>query len=912
MSSPVKAPMSAIAARKTQRETQAREVAARAAAAGSADKARKTKKKKLRAGAQAMGTSGAGAGALKSGEKKASAARAAAAQDAHEGEGGGDRPEAGDGVSPPSASDSKTEQDHGRLSPRKSASTNGAKGIRTHASSSKRPTHSAQDEVVEARPLDPATPIFQPIWRGENTNVVLAQEGRAILLALPIGQAMAFRGIVQLRVRSGCVVVQGAVLTPSSAAAVLLAAARHACPAPLAVAPTEGSSSELSKDLVKLLPAASSDCAILELTEGPEDICSVEHFGRVFPLPGEEVPFGFKAGMDLLFEAGVPSLPHFRLIGGGGLSAWSKDPASGPPGMSRADVVELPPSWSSALSEAVGRFPQISHQDDQAAARVAASSPADLTCALVRGPRGVGKSLFTRTLLNALITCAKSGTTAVAFLDLDLGQTEFGPPSMITLNVFPAASDNPLLIGPAWTTLRTPVRAHFLGDVSPKNVPRAYVKAALDLIRFYQEHVANGYEPPRHSAAQGPALTDELEADVFQSRSRKRRRLGADGHANAEPSGSVKTLAQDFIPLVVNTQGWISGLGADLLNEIQTALKPSHVFNFSYPEEDEAGQDSAAASDDPTTSLVGAALRSDASVPASEPASTRVIRVSPSTAAVGPAAQPRLRLTAADQRTLTLLSYLHAEAMPSFSPAGEPQPPRWNFDRPLSAIPPMIVDACSGLQGGIHILPFGGAVPDKLKLHALNGSIVAVVERLDVGVQLGGESGSDVRQRWLSVFGQKMPSATSSRCLGLAIVRSIARDQQELELVGPMQAILAGAQSQGGAGVALALVKGVIDVPLQAALDFESIEYLRRPHLIGQQAGPGPSRPKDGGGAGGEDSSGDEDDEAETPVAVLSGRAIHGVAVERLPYLEWPSDETVTVVGGKKRRVRRNLQRRAH
>ncbi|CAD7060662.1 unnamed protein product [Tilletia caries] len=778
------------------------------------------------------------------------------------------------------------------------------------------PREEEEDDVDEGKTIDTPTAIFQPVWKGEHANV--AQKGSTVIVALPPGQAMAFRGIVQVRVRHGAAVVQGATLTTSSASAVLLAPSRHVCPAPIAIEPSYGSSSELAADFRKLLPGSTTDCCVLELSQASDDVRSIENFGRVFPVPGEEIPFGFKDGTDLLFEAGVPFLPGFRLIG-----AATMDSALSP----KVDVVELPPSWRSAVQAVLPEFASRS-----SIAKEVPDTDTAFARALVRGPRGVGKSLFARTLLNAALTTQDSEWSAVAFLDLDLGQTEFGPPGLLSLNIFsvgntPSASS--LLIGPPWTTIRRPVRAHFIGETTPKNVPRAYMEAAADLVAFYKQHVEQGYAPldtfHGQSLSGGPEVNG---IDLFESRSRKRRRLGTLPDTDAD--GDVSPSSTSFIPLIVNTQGWVSGLGADLLSELQSLLQPSHIFDFT-PQIDVQQQEMGVAG---VSKQAGSARTSPPDSTGEKedaPSPPQIIFVPASTAAVGPTAQSRLRLTAVDQRALMLLSYLHAESLPSYSTSNR-FAPTWNFGLPLTAIPPLMVNVRDGLLGGIHILPFGAAVEEKLRLHALNGSVVALVEQRTIDsnlMSLGDEDGADgtgiasiakhvdPREIWRASFLSPVPKPATSRCLGLAVVRSISRDRHELQLLGPLRAMLA--DQRGSSSVRnLALVKGAIDLPAQAALDFESIEYLRRPHLL-QASSSASARPEVKGDEGGPSDDDDEMDgegldggEGPSGTVNLSGRTIHGVPVEQIPYLEWPSDDLVTVAGGRKRRVRRNLQRRAH
>ncbi|KAK0549131.1 Polynucleotide 5'-hydroxyl-kinase grc3 [Tilletia horrida] len=770
-------------------------------------------------------------------------------------------------------------------------------------------------EQAEAHAQDPeeiaTTPLFQPIWKGDRINVVkvgaTASSPSTLLVALPTGHALPFRGIVEISVRYGAVVVQGAILTPlSPARTYLFGAARYPCPAPVAVLSEEGSTSSLPADLAQHFPHHDADCAVVQLSEAPSTLRTIEDLGRYFPLPGVEATFGLKAGSDLWSEAGLPSLPGFRFIGSGTASSTHTN---------ASDIIEMNRSWECAIQHVFPAF--MSHKADSPPTDQPNGTQSVPMRMMIRGPRGVGKSTFARTLLNAARTTARKICPAVAFLDLDIGQTEFGPPGIMSLTVFPTLHESRprsnLLVGPAWGTPERPVRAHFLGDTSPKNIPSAYMEAASDLIRYYREHIADGSvlltgeQPPNRQQSPSTSAAPE---DSWQSRSRKRQRR--DSSAHAAPPASVSDEA--FVPLIINTQGWISGLGADLLAQIESILHPTHIFDFSV---EEPNVQSLSDTEQPPLSMLSS---SNPSV------SPRIIQLQPTPSAVGPASFTKSRLNAADQRALMLLSYLHAQIIPNsiFSPLSEnveDSLPRWTLDKPLLSVAPIVVDITQGLEGGIHVLTLGAAVEEKLRLHALNGSIVAVVENgQEPAPQYTTETSVEADNMWTAALRKPVPRPNTSRCLGLGLVRSISKERHELHIVGPLLSLLADSRAGLDDHVTLAVVKGAIDLPVQGTLDLESLEYLRRPHLIsgastGRRAGPSyqdSNGQTESGVASGEDDE-DEDMDVGPPEALpLSGLTTCGVPVENLPYLEWPSDEVVAVAGAKKRRVRRNLQRRAH
>ncbi|EJK47885.1 hypothetical protein THAOC_33366, partial [Thalassiosira oceanica] len=167
---------------------------------------------------------------------------------------------------------------------------------------------------------------------------------------------------------------------------------------------------------------------------------------------------------------------------------------------------------------------------------------------LVCGAKGVGKSTLVRYVANRLLSgdgdCGEPGRNSkrrVAVLDLDCGQPELGPPGMLTLTVL----DGPLLSEPPVhmtrrtkeggseeeETLLEHAAAHYLGDVSSRSDPDAYVAMAASLARRYESL-----------------------------------RLEHRG------SGSL--------PLVVNTDGWVKGLGGEVLSAAIASCRPRLVLQI--------------------------------------------------------------------------------------------------------------------------------------------------------------------------------------------------------------------------------------------------------------------------------------------------------------------------------------------
>ncbi|CAA7398647.1 unnamed protein product [Spirodela intermedia] len=182
-----------------------------------------------------------------------------------------------------------------------------------------------------------------------------------------------------------------------------------------------------------------------------------------------------------------------------------------------------------------------------------ASPPSHPPIIFICGPKNTGKSTFARHLVNVLL----QRHTQVAHLDTDVGQPEFTPPGCLSLHVLheqskgtfsPAQSTNlislslslspnpsPLSSNLTVVSIKTPLRCHFFGDISSKRDPKAYLDRIFHLYDyFHKEH-----------------------------RFKK-----------LEKSG------KSVPPLVINTPGWVKGIGYDLLVDMIKYMKPTHVVQI--------------------------------------------------------------------------------------------------------------------------------------------------------------------------------------------------------------------------------------------------------------------------------------------------------------------------------------------
>lgn len=142
--------------------------------------------------------------------------------------------------------------------------------------------------------------------------------------------------------------------------------------------------------------------------------------------------------------------------------------------------------------------------------------------AFICGPKNSGKSTFSRHLLHVLLTRHKR----VAYLDTDVGQPEFAPPGCLSLTILDTETlDSKIL----------PERCYFFGDISSKRDPEIYLTYIFALYDHYRKQY-----------------------NQF----------------------STESPSNNGVPLIVNTPGWVKGIGYDVLVDMLKHIAPSHVVNI--------------------------------------------------------------------------------------------------------------------------------------------------------------------------------------------------------------------------------------------------------------------------------------------------------------------------------------------
>ncbi|KAL4926842.1 putative RNA processing protein Grc3 [Aspergillus undulatus] len=267
---------------------------------------------------------------------------------------------------------------------------------------------------------------------------------------------------------------------------------------------------------------------------------------------------------------------------------------------------------------------------------------------LVCGPKASGKSTFSRYLLNHLLSPAPQtetiyhNTDGVAFLDLDPGQPEFSPMGQIYLAHLRSPVFGPPFTHPSLDNERdgSIVRAHHIGATSPKEDPDHYVTAATNLMEQYRALLA--------------------------------------------------TYPQ--CPLIINYPGWIFGLGLEVATYLIRSLGLSDVVYMSEKGPMEVVE---------PLSQAASVARTPLTILPSQP--TEFVSRS-----------------SAQLRSMQMQSYFHMA-----QPKGVNQP-MW-LERPLFKTRPFQVKY-AGPNRGIHaIMTLGSQISPDLLVESLEGAVVGVV-----------------------------------------------------------------------------------------------------------------------------------------------------------------------------------------
>jgi mRNA cleavage and polyadenylation factor CLP1 P-loop len=200
-----------------------------------------------------------------------------------------------------------------------------------------------------------------------------------------------------------------------------------------------------------------------------------------------------------------------------------------------AELLDYPPCWVGSADEIV----------NESSAEKCVSS-----CTVVCGAKGVGKSTCVRYVVNRLL----SKTDAVAIIDCDLGQPEFTTPGLLSLHII----TEPIL-SPSHMHIKQPLLSYFIGDITSKNEPELFAKALTALAAKYHK----------------------LQSDLIKKNETFQRRNDAEVNSFSMLSDRKFKPRMVPLPLIVNTDGSVRFMGAEVLTAVMEIVQPTHVMHIS-------------------------------------------------------------------------------------------------------------------------------------------------------------------------------------------------------------------------------------------------------------------------------------------------------------------------------------------
>lgn len=282
----------------------------------------------------------------------------------------------------------------------------------------------------------------------------------------------------------------------------------------------------------------------------------------------------------------------------------------------------------------------------------------DAQVALICGSKRMGKSTFSRYMVNRSL----EKHPKIAFLEADIGQPEFGIQGVVSLYVL----DRPLLGPPFANSHLEAKRRYFIGSTTPRDDPDYYMACLAELLTTWRQEVC-----------------DQITNDTS---------LGA------KP-----------VPLIINTHGWIKGLGYDLLMDLIHAAVPNFILAF---------QSTLTPSRNLPSSFITSVVP-----PTSEVTVLPKILYLTSLMDDLEADVTAQRYHPSDHRMLNLVSYMHMNHMGKRVEGNA----WWDFKTRLVERVPWCLDWSIGLQG---IWVFFEEIKYSQLLFALNGSVVGLISEL--------------------------------------------------------------------------------------------------------------------------------------------------------------------------------------
>ncbi|KAF8709245.1 mRNA cleavage and polyadenylation factor CLP1 P-loop, partial [Rhizoctonia solani] len=577
----------------------------------------------------------------------------------------------------------------------------------------------------------------------DDVDSVVGRRSATKIVLLNQGESLLFVGTMELTLLQGHIQLLGTTLSPSKTSHKIFAPRSHPIPVLDALGPTTNASfetlsqngpqliSNLPKHIVEAISPSHVVLVLQELLTGVEQLGQVVRtFAGVFEPDVRD---------NHITQQVFKSAHLYR--------TESQFDSS----------FDFPDDWQQAIATILS---VVSKEDPGTEGSFAYDAPV----ILVRGSKNSGKSTFSRVLANNLTSRYHS----VAFIDCDLGQSEFTPGGMVSLNVLKTP-----VLGPPFTHDNPPRYAHFIGGNSPKTSPSHYLAALGDLAQRYQLEL-------KYSES----LNDE----------------NVDNDLTKNP-GSV--------PLVINTQGWVKGLGADLLRSIEGLFTPTHIVEFQTPR--------ISSSFDLFQAQPPSYSKDFGRDPSTNPC--RLINLSP----ILPSSRSP-RFSAADLRSLTLASYFYSRNHKDNHVDQSYSIACWDTSLSMRNIAPISIDIRSALESITIVSPTGDDVVQADISRAIVCGIVGLVV----------PDFPSKPAQMIYAQGALPPPPQNSRCIGLGFVRGASATH--LHLLTPVPA--------NQLRLCRILVLGELTMPVWAFLDPEKdtneedgLPFLQWGRSIAEEAG---------------------------------------------------------------------------
>ncbi|KAI1443167.1 hypothetical protein F5Y02DRAFT_225177 [Annulohypoxylon stygium] len=296
------------------------------------------------------------------------------------------------------------------------------------------PTTDDEDEVPD-KPVK-VLPIQLSSFKPSKNNYQMRKDGR-IVLKLSDGERLVILGSYGIRVTSGEITINGAILR--SAEKIHWVDAPHCHSLPV---------------------IRCSNTATIELSSNSNVAAAFRGLGRLSPH--------FRK----LWNESPSSSPAQMATGPESTFQTLYTSADGPKRIPLQDLVS-PPEWNREIARLVN---------------ISTSKPCSI---MITGPKSSGKSTFGKILANRLITDQLQGSKhqahrGVAVLDFDPGQPEYCVAGQVALVLLTEPIFSPSFCRPLSSPEIRIVRSHALASVSPASDPDLYLEAAMDLMTHYR------------------------------------------------------------------------------------------------------------------------------------------------------------------------------------------------------------------------------------------------------------------------------------------------------------------------------------------------------------------------------------------------------------------------------------------